>query len=231
MRNDSFRLNAWCTRAPTATVFVALCFMLLGLAGPLPARAQGGTVYRVTMSNPGLMGMTTDCSADGYVLAHWVNGGNYLQADGNDLDANGNLGPDLFLRLLTDVDYTRKYNPFGASDPYGRTFPSGTFNGCRGATFGSNGYQGNLFIFFESRRGQPTIRFIWHFDYFLGPKVREHFTLTSERMPFTAWTGGDISGHVKGKFDIQYYYYGKYESITGGLGRYLEFDLNIFADH
>ncbi|HVE65108.1 MAG TPA: hypothetical protein VNC59_00895, partial [Thermoanaerobaculia bacterium] len=34
---------------------------------------------------------------------------------------------------------------------------------------------------------------------------REHFTLKSGKIPFFAWTGGDLSGRVSGPFLIEHY--------------------------
>jgi len=63
-----------------------------------------------------------------------------------------------------------------------------------------------------------------------APDVREHFSLFSDDIPFPAWTGRNISGDVKGWFDLHYYLndpeeFISYEFITGGLG--LDFDFYI----
>lgn len=87
----------------------------------------------------------------------------------------------------------------------------------------------------REQEGSVDRRFIWHFDYYLTAdnSIREHFILTSDSIPFPAWTGGDVSGRVAGRFDLQYYLkegrrvVSKYQSLTGGQGRFLEFDLGI----
>ena len=73
------------------------------LSTTLPA--QPGSVYRVTITNPGTMGMTTlSCNPEEYVLATWGQG--TLTGIGFAQDA-----PDLLLNLFTHVAWTRKYNP------------------------------------------------------------------------------------------------------------------------
>lgn len=160
------------------------------------------------------------------MLARWETNGGKLHADGTILDADGSPGPELFMPLLTDVTWSRTYN-------VGRGL-TGTFSGCFGETYGANGYGGNLFIYFERSKGQWTVRFIWHFDYYLTPgnTIREHFTLKSGKIPFPAWTGGNVAGRVAGTFDLQRFIKeGKPPStdtsLTGGMGRFLEFDLTI----
>ena len=87
---------------------------------------KGGDVYRVTMRNPGTMGLQSDCSTDErYVLA-WNNNGT-LQSGGSLLDTDGFRVP-LFLDLVTDVGWTRRRD-------VGRGL-SGVFNGCFGETLG-----------------------------------------------------------------------------------------------
>jgi hypothetical protein len=207
--------------AVAAVIALLFIWIVPGFAEP---QTSGG-VYKVTMRNPGTMGVVSDCSTEGYVLARGDESN--LQSDGSLLGADGQPGPHLFLRLLTDVSWTRKYD-------VGKGL-SGVFNGCFGETFGANGYSGNLFISFAKRKGVPTVSFIWHFDYYLTPPntMREHFTMITDPIPFpAAWTGGKISGRVTGTFDLQYYLTGNkyrtgYESLTGGVGRYFEFDLVI----
>ena len=191
------------------------------LAAPAIGRAQD--LYRVRMSAPGAMGMVTDCSSEGYVLAHPESGGKMLHSTGSELDGDGSLGPDLFLDLVTDVAWSRTFD-------VGRGL-AGTFNGCYGET---NTYSGNLFIFLETNKGQKTVRFIWHFDYYNPPgsATVEHFTLKSGKIPFPALTEGIASGRVAGTFDIERYYKDpdnrpKSVSLTGGVGRPFEFDLVI----
>ena len=200
---------------------------ILLLLVALPVLAQDpGVVYKVTFSSPGVMGIASDCSPEGYILAKWEKGN--LHADGATLDANGTPGPELLLNLITDFSRTRKYDA-------GQGL-SGVFNGCFGETypFGSSiGYSGNLFIYVEKKGASSTIRFLWHFFYYLlsGNIIREHFTLESEKIPFPAWTGGTLSGRVFGKFDVLYYLkegrtiVSSYQSITGGGGRTLAFDV------
>lgn len=79
---------------------------------------------------------------------------------------------------------------------------AGTFSGCYGAT---SYYDGNLFIYFESRKGSCSVRFTWHFDYYLTNSTREHFTLGSGRLPYPCWTGGALAGPVSGTFKFSYY--------------------------
>lgn len=208
-------------------ILVTFCTLVQILCSGAVSAGAGDGVYRVTMSQPATMGVVTNCSVDGVVLAHGQTNGADLHADGMDLDANGEPGPSLFLNILSDIAWTRQYDA-------GRGL-SGVFSGCFGETAGANGLSGNLFIYFEKRKGQSTIRFIWHFDYYVthNNTIREHFTLDSERMPFPAWTESDISARVAGIFDLKYFLkvgntkIANYESLTGGQGRYFEFDLNI----
>jgi hypothetical protein len=198
---------------------------------PRLAGKPTSSVYRVSMANPGALAVRTDCSATDFVLAHPTQNGT-LNANGTDIDATGQLGPDLFLNLMTNVNWTRKYD-------VGRGL-SGVFNGCYGETpanpaSGHQGYNGNLFLFFESSGGQPTVRFTWHFDYHLtaGNDIREHFTLHSGKIPFAAWTGGDVSGRVVGSFQLEYYLkegkriVSSYTPLPGGTDLPFEFDLTI----
>ncbi|MFQ5911318.1 MAG: hypothetical protein ACE5IJ_11465 [Thermoplasmata archaeon] len=188
-----------------------------------------GGLYQVIMSNPRDKGMITDCDLNkqsgnpGYVLARWeTRGGGSLHADEDDLN----------LHLVNaEVDWTRVYDAGLGT--------AGTFDGCFGVTEDKNG---NLFIFFETMKGESTVRFIWHFEYYIfdsGEKGKnrvyryEHFTLDSEPIPFPAWRDEGISGHVKGTFDLKYYLrednkiiHG-YDSLTGGEGIPFEFDLVI----
>lgn len=202
-------------------VFSAMLFLLFAGSPALAA-----DVYKVTMTRTGVMGLTTDCSSEGYILAHFEK--NYLKADGTDLEANGDLGPELQVDIGSDVAWSRKYD-------VGKGL-SGVFDGCFGETDGPTGFSGALFIYFEKGKGpngQSTVRFTWHFDYYVTSTIREHFTLQSEKIPFAAWTGDDISGTVKGMFDLKYYLkeggkvLSSYESLTGGLGRFFEFELRI----
>ena len=209
------------------SILVTFCagFQILGSGAVLAGEADG--VYRVTMSQPAAMGVVTNCSLEGYMLAHGPSGGVDLHSGGMDLDENGEPGPSLFLNILSDVAWTRQNDA-------GRGL-SGVFSGCFGETTGANGFSGNLFIYFEKRKGQSTIRFTWHFEYYTTHNnvTREHFTMDSERIPFPAWNEGDISGRVAGTFDLKYYLkegntiVSKYESLTGGQGRHFEFDLDI----
>ncbi|MFN2387270.1 MAG: hypothetical protein ABR576_13460, partial [Thermoanaerobaculia bacterium] len=167
--------------------FTALAALALLLSTPASAGAQD--LYRVRMSLPGASGMVTDCSAEAYVLAQSEQGGKALHSTGSELDTDGSPGPDLFLDLVTSPPI-----PWTRTRDVGRG-TSGTFNGCFGETFGPNGYSGNLWIFFETSKGKPTVRFLWHFDYYVTPgnTEREHFTMKSGKIPFVAWTGGDLT--------------------------------------
>ncbi len=212
---------------------LALVASVLGLLLPAPIAAQtSGDVYRVSMRLPAAMGVVSDCSMEGYVLAtvQLRNGGNVLSANGQALEANGTPGPPLFLHPLTDVAWQRKYDA-------GRGL-SGVFNGCYGETYGANGYHGAFFMTFASKKGvqgQTTVSFTWYFDYYVTPgnSIREHFAMFAGDIPFPAWTGQNVTARVKGMFDFAYYLkegrtiVSPYQSITGGLGRYFEFDLVI----
>lgn len=212
-------------RGWAASVALVLSAMLALMS---VSQAQAADVYKVTLTRTGTMGLTTNCSAEGYVLARLER--NYLHADGSDLEADGTLGPELQVNIGSDVAWSRKYD-------VGKGL-SGVFDGCFGKTSGPNGYSGNLFIFFEGGKGpntKSTVRFTWHFDYYVTPgnTIREHFTLSSGKIPFAVWTGGNLSGPVKGTFDLKYYLkegrkiISSYESLTGGQGREFEFVLTI----
>lgn len=208
--------------------FTALAALALLLSTPASARAQD--LYRVRMSLPGtsgmVSGMVTDCSADAYVLAVPAQGGKSLHSTGSELDTDGSPGPDLFLNLMTSppVTWSRTYD-------VGRG-TSGTFNGCFGETFGANGYNGNLWIFFETSAGQKTVRFLWHFDYYVTPgnTSREHFTLKSGKIRLDQpWTGENLSSRVSGPFLIEHYHKeGRTLSVVPVVsGLQLDFDLSI----
>ncbi len=215
------------TQSGTFVLFLISLTVIQILGSGAAIAGEGDNVYRLTMSQPATMAVTTNCSVEELVLAHSQTSGPDFHVDGSDLDANGEPGPSLFLNVMSDVAWTRQYDA-------GRGL-SGVFTGCFGETTGTNGFSGNLFIYLEKRRGQSTIRFIWHFDYYVTHNnvIREHFTLDSERMPFPAWTESNISGRVAGMFDLKYYLkegnkiVSNYESLTGEQGRYFEFDLNI----
>lgn len=201
--------------------------LLVLLFGGSPA--QAADVYRVTMTRTGVEGLTTDCSVEGYVLAHRES--NYLKASGSDLEADQTLGPALSLNIGNDgspVAWSRSYDA-------GRGL-EGVFNGCLGGPSGPSNYSGALFIFFEGGKGKTntTVRFTWHFEYYIAPNVREHFTLMSGKIPFPAWTGGNVSGTVKGDFDFSHYLNdgtrkvkNYYTPIPRGQGRLFEFVLTI----
>ena len=178
-----------------------------------PGKGGGAATYKVYFSipesEPGPHRVTSDCDGS-YVNAVEDRRGQ-VHASGNDLD----------LRFTnTGVTTTRKYpNPANV-----------TFNGCLGVTASDNG---NLFIFFEKTGGVDTVRFIWHFEYYIDSKNREHFTLTSGSIPFAPWTGASVSGRVSGTFDLKYYLKeGKsiknnYTSLTGGQGIPFDFVLAL----
>ncbi|MGH2405532.1 MAG: hypothetical protein ACRDGN_13890 [bacterium] len=202
-------------RGKSVVLLFSAMLSLLFVGSP----AQAADVYKVTLSRTGTMGLTTDCNSEGYFLAHWEQ--KYLQANGSDVDANGDLGPELLARVGSDVGWMRKYDA-------GRGL-SGVFDGC----FGETAAPAKFYIFFEGRGNKSTVRFTWHFDYYLATGVREHFTLHSEKIPFAAWTGGNLSGTVKGTFDLKYYLkegktiVSSYESLAGGQGRQFEFVLTV----
>ena len=215
--------------AVAAVIALLFVWVVPGFAEP----QQSGGVYKVTMSNPGTMGLKSDCNTEGYVLASYNHG--TLEADGYLLDnvAAGGWRVPLFLDLVTDVSWTRQYDA-------GRG-KSGVFNGCYGETLaqpppplgnGNVGCYGRLWIMFETTKGS-TVTFLWNFDCYeaqVGKKtIREHFSMRSEPiLGFPAWTGGDISGRVQGTFDVRYYLNGTLvKSLTGGLGRHFDFDLGI----
>jgi hypothetical protein len=206
-------------------IFSALLFLLFA-GGP----AQAQDVYKVTMARTGVEGLTTDCSAEGYVLAH-ADGGNQLASNGSDLEPDGSLGPELKLNIGNDgtpVAWERKY------DVGDGLF--GVFNGCFGGPSGPSNYPGALFIFFEGKGAKSTIRFTWHFEYYIAPGIREHFSLLSEKMPLPGgWTGGNLPPTaLKGNFDFSWYLNdgtrkvrNYYAPIEGGQDRLFEFVLTI----
>jgi hypothetical protein len=215
--------------AVVAVIALLFVWVVPGFAEP----QNSGGVYKVTMSNPGTMGLKSDCNTEGYVLASYNHG--TLEADGYLLDnvAGGGWRVPLDLDLLTGdpgVSWTRQYDA-------GRG-KSGVFNGCYGETLpqpppGNVGCYGRLWIMFETTKGS-TVTFLWNFDCYeaQGSKknqtIREHFSMRSEPISFPAWTGGDISGRVQGTFDVRYYLNGTLvRSLTGGLGRHFDFDLGI----
>jgi hypothetical protein len=213
-------------------IFAVAAVIALLFIGVVPGFAQpqkGGDVYRVTMNNAGTMGVKSDCSSTvDYVLARNNNG--TLEADGYLLDnvAAGGWRVPLNLDLVTDVPWTRQYD-------VGRG-TSGVFNGCYGEPSPSNlGCYGHLWIMFEKKK-VSTVRFLWNFDCYEAQlnkreTIREHFSVTSDPIPFPVWTGGDISARVAGKFELQYLLNeGRTlvnQSLTGGQGRYFDFDLVI----
>lgn len=206
-----------------------LAIGLMGLTMLSPTLpAQTGSVYRVTMTNPGTMGMTTlGCTPEGYVLATWDQG--FLKGIGS---AQG--APNLLLNLITTVAWTRKYGAGRGT--------AGTFDGCYGETFadpatGNLGFHGGLFFDFYRAEGSvpSTISIGRHFDYYVtaGNETREHFTMGTGKIPFPEWTGGDISGRVKGNFNFSYYLkeggrlINLYTPLPGGQELDFEFDLAI----
>jgi hypothetical protein len=183
------------------------------------------------MKNVGTMGVQSDCSNTvDYVLVRNNNGN--LQSECCLLDTDGFHVP-LFLDLVTDVPWTRKYDAGrGLSD---------VFNGCFGPTLwqpppGNRGFSGLLFIMFEKKK-VSTVRFLWNFDaYESQPNnsrdtMQEHFSMSSDPIPFPAWTGESISGRVAGIFELRYLLNEGHklvnQSLTGGQGRYFDFDLVI----
>lgn len=213
-------------------VFGALLFLLF--AGR-PAQAQD--LYKVTMTRPnitGVEGLTTDCNRDPvddtpipYILARGDSTG--LTANGSDLDPETGEPSDLTSNLASPVAWTRKYD---AGDGL-----SGVFNGCFGGPSGPTGYSGALFITFGGGKGAKsgsTVSFIWHFEYYIAPGVREHFSLLSDKIPFPAWTGSNVSGTVIGNFDFLHYLNDGsrrvkdyYQPVPGGQDRQFEFVLSI----
>jgi len=191
--------------------------------GKPPGPAPKPAFYRVYLSTTGAMGIDTltypSCNEFGYVLAEWDAAHSYLHANGTFLENNVRI--PLLMRLLTDVDWTRKYNTGKGLD--------GTFYGCYGE---NNFYNGALFIWFGKIKRQSKIRFTWYFDYYTAPNVREHFALFSEDISFPAWTGGNIEGPAQGWFDLQYYLNDPesspgFVSLTGDQGRTLNVYLRI----
>jgi len=226
-----------CNRTIGRFLAVAAVIALLFIWA-VPGFAQqprtGADVYRVTMKNVYAMGVKSDCSTDegGYLLA--LNNNGNLQSGGSLLDTDGFRVP-LFLDLVTDVGWTRKYD-------VGRGL-SGVFNGCFGETLGypppgNRGASGVLFIVFEKKK-VSTVSFRWNFDCYesqpnrIRDTIQEQFSLTSDPITLpAAWTGQDFwQAHVAGRFELQYYLNagGKSvnQSLTGGNGRYFEFDLVI----
>ena len=170
-----------------------------------PDKPNGGkpepAFYRVYMSvqSDEALGIDTymGCSDYIYVLAEWDGRGGNGTLHANGILLENSVEIPLLMQLLTNVGWTRKYNT-------SKGF-TGTFNGCYGETNGDTGYHGALFIDFKTKKSQTTIHFTWHFDYYVAPDVREHFTLVSEDIPFQTWTGETIQGQVDGWFDLWYY--------------------------
>ena len=226
------KLIALFTFLSMALVFVGVNFLEADKPDKPPGKPDKGeprvTFYRVYLSSPGTYGMATDigCNGQDYVLAEWDDAHNFLRANGTMIDPRVGVRIPLSMRLLTDVEWTRKY-PEGYPEEH-----SGNFNGCYGETDGDHGYHGALFITIGKKKGQSIIRFTWYFGYFTSSSVREHFALFSEDIPFPAWKGEDISIPVTGWFDLCYYLndpdeFIGYESFTGGLGRTFDFYLEI----
>ena len=197
-------------------VFLAFGTAALYAAKPAPA------LYRVSMTSPNFEGLVTDCptNASTYVVGH-LSGGNQLIVNGTDLD--GTQPSSLFLDFFVDptrtpVAWTRRYNAGHGL--------SGSFTGCYGQTQYNHGA---LFLDF----GNNTVKFTWWFDYYITSSVREHFGVMSGYIPFPAWTGGNISRRVTGRFDDVYYLkeghtvVAPYVSLTNGVGRYFDFVLTI----
>ena len=164
-----------------------------------------------------------DCTQYGFVLAVWDDAWDLLRANGTLIDPDLKMKIPLFMQLLTDVRWTRKYPDVA----------DGVFNGCYGETPGENGYHGALFIKLGKKKSQSIIRFTWYFGYYTASNVLEHFALFSEDIPFPTWTGEDIIDYpVTGWFDLQYYlndldHKPSYESFNGGAGLTFNFLLTI----
>jgi len=201
-------------------------FAMVGLLAPAPLSAQtAGDRYLITIRLPGVMGVTSDCNLETYFIATVQQKG--LVADGQAADADGSLGPPLFLRPSSDVAWVRKYDAGRGT--------SGVFDGCFGETYGTNGFHGALLLKFGNTKGQSTVSLTWHFDYYVTPgnATREHFTLSCGALPFPAWKGQNVTARVQGNFDFKYYLkegnkiVSSYTSMTGGAGRYFDFELAI----
>lgn len=215
-----------CEDAPLAPASSSTSTALAGK--PPPA------IYRIYLSNVNVSGLRTDCTQapDGYVLAEALNNGT-LSGASSIRHADGSVGPQFQIRITTspDVAWTRRYDVGKGT--------SGGFNDCFGATSGPNGGSGNLFMFFETVGGQPTVRFTWHFDYYVTDRniTREHFTLHSDNIAFPALTAAGAEGRVSGSFDLEYYLKeGKdilslYDPIPNGSNLPFEFDMRIVRDN
>ena len=205
-------------------IFSALLFLLF--AGS-PALAQD--LYKVTMTQTGNEGLTTDCSSEGYILATGDTTG--LTGSGSEQDTDGEFVPLALNIVIGDpaVEYDRDYDPGDGTHV--------VFNGCLGGPSGPTGYSGALFISFgggKGPKGGSTVSFTWHFEYYIADGVREHFTLKGDKIPFPAWTGTDVSGTVKGNFTLLHYLNdgtrkvrNYYVPIDGGENRLFEFVLTI----
>ena len=207
-----------------------LLFSALVLVLFAGSSAQAQDIYRVTMTQTGVEGLTTDCSTDGYILVQ--KDGNKLASNASILEPDGELGPDLELNIGTGdspVAWSRKYDP-------GDGLLSGAFSGCFGGPSGPSDYPGALFIFFEGKGARSTVRFTWHFEYYIAPGVREHFSLLSEKMSLPGgWNGGNLAPTtVMGNFDFLHYLKDGtqqtkdyYTPIPDGQDRLFEFVLTI----
>ena len=237
-RRDIRPCEGWARTQLRGVRLLAIALGAFWAFGAVPLYAQkgnstggsSGALYRVSMTLPHLEGLASNCpiNTSAYVVAHLdLMGGTHLQANGTDLD--GTQPSLLFLDFFVDpshtpVHWTRKYDAGNGL--------SGTFTGCYGQT---KYYSGNLFIWFESTPSGSTVKFTWYFDYYVTPfnAIREHFGLFSDKIPFPAWTGGNISGPVTGKFDFVYYLkeghtiVAPYVSLTNGQGRFFGFVLTV----
>lgn len=216
---------AGCQDAPLAPASSPASAELAGKAPP--------AVYRIYLSNVNVAGLSTDCAqpTDGYVLAQALNNGT-LSAASTITHVDGSAGPPFQIRVATspEVRWERTYDVGKGTE--------GVFNDCFGATSGPNGGSGNLFLFFENVGGQPTVRFTWHFDYYVTARnvTREHFTLHSANIPFPVLTSDGADGNVSGSFDLEYYLKeGKnilslYDPIPGGTDLPFEFNMRIVRE-
>lgn len=194
---------------------LALVASLLISSNLAEAARPSPAAFAISMTNVGAHGLLSDCpGSGGTILAEEARGGG-----GANLHASRS---DLNVRFVNSGIAWRRDYPFAAS---------GTFEGCYGVTLYSNG---NLWLRFQKYQGVTQIGFLWHFEYYISATVRENFTLTSEYMPFPAWTGADVPAtRVSGRFDVLHYLNvdGKlvydYVSFTGGADNRPQFDFDI----
>jgi hypothetical protein len=138
----------------------------------------------------------TACNGTGFIVA--AAGSNPSLGAGS----IENRGPELNLRLVnTGAPWTRTYDPCRI---LGEASPEPNFSlfaGCYRETYPdlqteNLGFSGNLFIWFETHKGKPTVRLTWHFDYFNSPGTTR--STTSRCSPDRSrWTTSGREGLIR----------------------------------